>query len=190
MRRLAIGTLSLLAACNAGQPGPGENEPISGGSPAAPDTPVVRAADENALLSRAERLQSNLDAILAASSKVTGSWFVGDVTAEFTIYFDGDREAYAEELVELGDGGTAWRQYFFDDGTLAFFVEEGVRPNGDSGRDGTDSVLVVLDFDSEGNVESFYKTIGGAPVDLGESEERLVRQSLERLREGARQAGP
>lgn len=201
MRRIAIGApglsvgiIALFAACNAGQPGQGGQEPAPSGALAIEDTDhdagATRVADENELLSQAERLQSNLDAILASNSTVTGNWFVGDVTAEFTMYFDGERETYAEERVQLGDGGTAWRQYFFDDGVLVFFVEEGTRPSADSGRDGTDSVIVVLDFDGQGNVKSFYKTVGGAPADLGESEGALVLQSLERLRQGARQAGP
>jgi len=191
LKPIAIGALSLLIACNAGQPGQGGQELTPRGAAAddaVPDTGVSRVTDENDLLSQAERLQSNLDAILASSSRVTGNWFVGDVTAEFTMYFDGDHETYAEERVELGDGGSAWRQYFFDDGALAFFVEEGSRPSARSG--GTDSVIVILDFDDAGELEAFYKTIGGAPADLGESEDVLVRQSLERLREGARQAGP
>lgn len=189
---IAIGALGLLTACNAGQPGQGGQEPAPSGAIALddtdPDAGATRVADENALLSQAERLQSNLDAILAANSTVTGSWFIGDVTAEFTMYFDGDRETYAEERVDRGDGGTAWRQYFFEDGVLAFFVEEGTRPSAAPGS--MDSVIVVLDFDTGGEVVSFYKTVGGTPADLGESEEALVLEGLERLREGAGQAGP
>jgi len=51
-------------------------------------------------------------------------------------------------------------------------------------------VVVVLDFDPQGEVAAFYKAIGGQRADLGESEEAQVRQSVERLRQGARQAGP
>ncbi len=190
MRRIAIGALALLAACNAGQTGQAGPDPTMRGAAMSDDTntDAVRVADEDELLSQAERLQSNLDAILAASSHVAGSWFVGDVTAEFTMYFAGERETYAEERVELGDGGTAWRQYYFDDGVLEFFVEEGTRPSADRGS--MDSVVVVLDFDAAGEVEAFYKTVGGLPADLGESEGVIVHQNLERLREGARQAGP
>ncbi len=188
---LAIGGLGALAACNAGQPGQSGQEPASSGELAIDDTDhdagATRVEDENELLSRGERLQANLDAILASSSQVTGSWFVGDVTAEFTMYYAGERETYAEERVELGDGGTAWRQYFFETGTLVFYVEEGERP---SASGGMDSVVVVLDFDPQGEVAAFYKAIGGQRADLGESEEAQVRQSVERLRQGARQAGP
>jgi hypothetical protein len=190
-----IGALCLLAACNSDRPLQGAQEPTPPGAVVADDavrdTGATQAAATHPLISRAERLQSNLDAILVASTRVTGSWFVGEVSSEFTMYMDGDRETYAEERVKLGNGGTAWRQYFFDDGTLAFFVEEGSRPNGGDVRsgDGGDSVLVVLEFNADGEVESFYKTVGGAPADLGESEGAIVRQNLERLREGARQAG-
>ena len=186
----SIAAIALLLGCN-GHPGPAGREPVAA-APApgesAVDTVAIRAASEEALLSDAERLQSNVDAILAASSQVAGTWFVGDVTAEFTMYFDGDRETYAEERVDRAGGGTAWRQYFFEDGKLVFFVEQGTRPAADGA--GTDSVIVVLDFDASGEVEAFYKAIGGMPADLGESEGVLVLQSLERLREGARQAGP
>jgi len=193
VRRFALGAIGLLVVCSACQSGNNEQGPTPRGGPAIADDALpdtVRAADEDALISRADRLQVNLNAVQDASTKVTGSWFIGDVTAEFTIYFDGENESYAEERVELGDGGTAWRQYFFEDGALAFFVEEGSRPSGDSSRGGTDSVVVILDFDSQGRVESFYKTIGGDPADLGESEEARVWESVDRLRQGARQAGP
>lgn len=187
----AIAMLASQPACDPGQSGQAGRDASPEAAmidSAAYDTGAVRVDDENELLSQAARLQSNLDAILASNSQVSGSWFVGDVTAEFTVYYDGERETYAEEHVDRGDGGTAWRQYYFDAGTLAFFVEEGTRPSADGA--GSDSVIVILDFDPQGDVEAFYKSIGGAPADLGESEEAEVLRSLERLREGARQAGP
>ncbi len=141
----------------------------------------VRRAGETTrrgIVLEAERLRERLDDL----REVEGEWGRGDASSTFTAYFDEDELRYLREEVSLGEYGSSQNEYFFRDGRLFLYQEEGERavPGRESPR--AAAVTVRISYGSEGEVFEARKTVNGEPAPPRPDEVEGASRHAEELR--------
>lgn len=146
-------------------------------APPAPDPMIVQAQ------AKAAEVEKGLDSL----TKSEGRWQAGSNEATFTAYFSGANLVFIEEHLSAGDRGSTVGKYYFDNGNLAFYQEEGQwrefnSPAPVSQRKITRSML----FDAGGRLTTASKTVDDAITAISEYEALPVQTRAQNLRNVAR----
>jgi hypothetical protein len=145
---LTFALVGALAAC--GRPDARPAEPAKT-APAATLPPM--AAGES-LAARIERGRTSL-------VRRPGSTTAGDATSSWTAFLSGDRLVLVDDSTSLGDYGASRARFYFEEGRLRFYREEGTRVNMAPGATGSRSLEARIAFDETGAVAaSAYREEG------------------------------
>jgi hypothetical protein len=141
--------LGALAAC--GRP---EAHPPQGGRPdsaLAPTSPAAAAAS----------LESRVEAERASLLRRPGRTAAGDAVSEWTAYYRGDALLLIDDSVSLGDYGGSRVRFYFDEGRLRLYREEGRRANTGRGESGARTIVTRIVFDDAGVVAASSYQVDG-----------------------------
>ena len=112
-----------------------------------------------------------ITALMDEMQLVTGNWYMGEAKSKFQAYYAGDELKLIIEQMDVGEYGSSEYRYYFKDGYLFYYEQNGKRTAPNSKRpDEADNVNVVMHFDKEGTLVSSSKKINFNPVELHEIE--------------------
>jgi hypothetical protein len=137
-------------------------------APPAPPPPDPAIAD-------AETKAAAIDNLLPTLERRDGQWTLGRAAIRYTIYMNGPVVACIDEIVDSGDAGGSTNKYYFDNGVLFLYREQGHwretnPPNPMTMRE----VARAMVFNPEGGLVSSLKTVDGVAAGLSEYESTAV----------------
>ena len=110
---------------------------------------------------------SEITALMDEMQLVTGNWYMGEAKSNFQAYYAGDELKLIIEQMDMGEYGSSEYRYYFKDGYLFYYEQNGKRTAPNSKRpDEADNVNVVMHFNKEGILVSSSKKINFEPVEL------------------------
>jgi hypothetical protein len=146
-------------------------------APPAPDPMIVQAQ------AKAAEVEKGLDSL----TKSEGRWQAGSNEATFTAYFSGANLMFIEEHLSAGDRGSTVGKYYFDNGNLAFYQEEGQwREFNSPAPVGQRKITRSMLFDASGRLTTASKTVDDAITPISEYEALPVQTRAQNLRNVAR----
>jgi hypothetical protein len=147
-------------------------------TPAAPPVdPVIVDAEKQAM---------ETDATLAGMSRREGEWSLGEAHSTYSAYSDGKNPSVIEEQLDMGDSGSSRNKYYFKDGSLHLYEEDGTwrqidPPNPITTR----HIKRTMVFDVNGKLVTAVKLIDGAPAPVEGYEANAILTHALELRNAA-----
>jgi uncharacterized lipoprotein YbaY len=139
-----------------------------------PPAPVVR-------VSPAERALAALRSKLDTADKISGSYKAGTYEATYEAFLDGDALVAVREARNYGDAGSAKVVFYFRDGILVAYDEEGTRRAAAkaAGAQTTNNTTLALNF-TGGRYANGRKTVNGT---AGQPSETEIRDAVTEARD-------
>jgi hypothetical protein len=163
--------LGALAAC--GRP---EAHPSRAGRPDSAVAPTSPSAAADSLEARTEARRASL-------VRQPGRTIAGDAVSEWTAYYNGDALLLIDDSVSLGDYGGSRVRFYFDEGRLRLYREEGRRALTGRGETGANAIATRIVFDDAGVVAASSYQVDGRDSTLPLSKvEEARNRSVDLLR--------
>jgi len=119
---------------------------------------------------QARQAAVTIDQSLAGYRQISGVREFGDFVGRFTAYADKKKVVYIEERQELGAYGKAMAKYYFADGRLFYYQQQGeLLVPGEAGSLERQPIQVSLAFGAKGQLTEGSLLIGGQPAQLANS---------------------
>ena len=143
--------LGALAACGR----PDAQPPQASRPDSAAAAPVLSPAEA------AAALEAGTEARRGSLVRKPGSTVAGDAVSQWTAFYAGDTLLLIDDSVSLGDYGGSRVRFYFDEGRLRLYREEGRRTNTGSGERGARSISTRIVFDAAGAVAASTYQVNG-----------------------------
>lgn len=148
--------LGALAACGR----PDAQPPQSSRPDAVPAAPVLSPSDA------AAALEARVEARRGSLVRKPGNTVAGDAVSQWTAFYAGDTLLLIDDSVSLGDYGGSRVRFYFDEGRLRLYREEGRRTNTGPGERGVRAISTRIVFDDAGAVAASTYQVDGRDATL------------------------
>lgn len=160
-------------------------------APATPPAAVAAAPQPDPLVTQAQAKAAAIESQSSSLDRREGQWTLGSATIGYSVLMSGPAVSYIEEHVDAGDAGNSVNKYYFEDGALFFYQDEGRwretnPPNPMSMR----QIGRAMVIDAQGRLVTAYKTVDGVSVGLGENEVTAVLAQAWHLLAATNKQGP
>jgi hypothetical protein len=143
--------LGALAACGR----PDAQPPQASRPDSVPAAPVLSPSDA------AAALEARIEARRGSLVRKPGGTVAGDAVSQWTAFYAGDTLLLIDDSVSLGDYGGSRVRFYFDEGRLRLYREEGRRVNTGAGERGTRAISTRIVFDDAGAVAASTYRVDG-----------------------------
>jgi hypothetical protein len=132
------------------------------------------------------QLIADIDKSLAGYKSVSGKRSDGDLSADFTAYFDNTQLVYVEESQTKGEYDSGIARYYFDDGKLIAYTRNGknlIVPSGGVASIQRQEISMV--YDSALNLADGELKVNGSASELPENYIKAAYAAAEKIRSSA-----
>ncbi|GEM_PF-3172799 len=167
------------------EPAPAATPPVAAVKAPPPPPPAPPAPDP--FIVQAQARAAEIDNSLAGLAKSEGRWQAGSNESTFTAYFSGANLVLIEEHLSAGDRGSSTNKYYFDNGNLSYYQEEGQWREFNSPTPvNTRKITRSMVFDADGRLTAAAKTVDDVSTPIGEYEALPVQTRAQNLHNVAR----
>jgi hypothetical protein len=161
--------LGALAACGR----PDAQPPQASRPDSVPAAPVLTPSDA------AAALEARIEARRGSLVRKPGSTVAGDAVSQWTAFYAGETLLLIDDSVSLGAYGGSRVRFYFDEGRLRLYREEGRRTNSGPGEREARAISTRIVFDDAGAVAASTYQVDGRDATLPDAkiEEARIRST-------------